>query len=62
MSTPVSFRHLGVREGFEVAWYLQPTQVRGGSTYVENGAGHHIAYEIENFCGRQHICSDDSFS
>jgi uncharacterized protein len=47
MSTPVSFRHLGVREGFEVAWYTPRTGLRGGSTFVEKGAGHHIAYEIE---------------
>ena len=46
MSTPVAFRHLGVRDGFEVAWFTPPTLLRGGSTFVEEGAGHHIAYEI----------------
>ncbi len=45
MSRPVAFRHLGVRDGFEVAWFTPPT-LRGGSTFVEQGAGHHIAYEI----------------
>ena len=46
MSTPVAFRHLGVRDGFEVAWFTLPTLLRGGSTFVEEGVGHHIAYEI----------------
>ena len=46
MSTPVAFRHLGIRDGFEVAWFMPPTLFRGGSTFVEEGAGHHIAYEI----------------
>jgi uncharacterized protein len=46
MSTPVAFRHLGVRDGFEVAWFTPPTLLRGGSTFVEDGVGHHIAYEI----------------
>ena len=45
MSTPVAFRHIGVRDGFEVAWFMPPI-LRGGSTFVEEGAGHHIAYEI----------------
>ena len=45
MSTPIAFRHLGLRNGFEVAWFTPPT-LRGGSTFVEEGAGHHIAYEI----------------
>ena len=46
MSTLVAFRHIGVRDGFEVAWFTPPTLLRGGSTFVEEGAGHHIAYEI----------------
>ena len=46
MSAPVAFRHIGVRDGFEVAWFTPPTLLRGGSTFVEGGAGHHIAYEI----------------
>ena len=46
MSTPVALRHIGVRDGFEVAWFTPPTLLRGGSTFVEEGAGHHIAYEI----------------
>jgi uncharacterized protein len=46
VSTPVAFRHIGVRDGFEVAWFTPPTLLRGGSTFVEEGAGHHIAYEI----------------
>jgi uncharacterized protein len=45
VSTPLAFRHLGVRDGFEVAWFT-PALLRGGSTFVEEGAGHHIAYEI----------------
>ena len=45
MTRPIAFRHLGVRDGFEVAWFA-PTLLRGGSTFVEAGAGHHIAYEI----------------
>jgi uncharacterized protein len=44
--TPVAFRHLGVRDGFEVAWFTPPALLRGGSTFVEVGVGHHIAYEI----------------
>jgi len=43
---PIAFRHLGVRDGFEVAWFAPPTLLRGGSTFVEAGVGHHIAYEI----------------
>jgi uncharacterized protein len=46
LSKPVAFRHLGVRDGFEVAWFAPPTLLRGGSTFIEEGAGHHIAYEI----------------
>ena len=46
MITPVAFRHIGVRDGFEVAWFSPPTVLRGGSTFVEEGAGHHIAYTI----------------
>ena len=46
MSRPVAFRHLGIRDGFEVVWCMPPTLFRGGSTFVEEGAGHHIAYEI----------------
>jgi uncharacterized protein len=45
LSRPTAFRHLGVREGFEVVWFAPP-RLRGGSTFVEAGAGHHIAYEI----------------
>jgi hypothetical protein len=45
LSRPTAFRHLGLREGFEVVWFAPPT-LRGGSTFVEAGAGHHIAYEI----------------
>jgi uncharacterized protein len=45
MTTPVAFRHFGVRDGFEVAWFAAP-MLRGGSTFVEESAGHHIAYEI----------------
>ena len=46
MSTPVAFRHIGVRDGFEVAWFTPPTLLLGGSTFVEEATGHHIAYEI----------------
>ena len=46
MTHAIAFRHLGVREGFEVAWFAPPTLLRGGSTFAEAGAGHHIAYEI----------------
>jgi hypothetical protein len=42
---PTAFRHLDVRDGFEVAWF-EPPRLRGGSTFVEDGAGHHIAYDI----------------
>jgi uncharacterized protein len=45
MPPPIAFRHLGVRDGFEVAWFAPPT-LRGGSTFIEGGVGHHIAYEI----------------
>ena len=45
MPAPTAFRHLGVRDGFEVAWF-EPPSLRGGSTFVEEGAGHHIAYDI----------------
>jgi uncharacterized protein len=46
MSTPVAFRHLGVRNGFEVAWFTPPALLRGGSTFIEEGVAHHIAYEL----------------
>ena len=46
MSAPTAFRHLGIRDGFEVAWFAPPEGLRGGSTFIEDGAGHHIAYEI----------------
>ena len=45
MPGPTAFRHLGVRDGFEVAWF-EPPALRGGSTFVEDDAGHHIAYDI----------------
>src|ERR687887_101397 len=45
MRAPIAFRHLGVRDGFELVWFDPPT-LRGGSTFVEDGAGHHIAYDI----------------
>jgi hypothetical protein len=46
MPSPTAFRHLGVRDGFEVAWVLPTGKLRGGSTFIEDGAGHHIAYEV----------------
>jgi uncharacterized protein len=46
MSTLTAFRHMGARDGFEVVWFTPPTLLRGGSTFVEEGAAHHIAYEI----------------
>jgi hypothetical protein len=46
MPSPTAFRHLGVRDGFEVAWFAPPEVLRGGSTFIEDGAGHHIAYDI----------------
>jgi hypothetical protein len=46
-STTTAFRHLGVRDGFEVAWFAPPTGLRGGSTFIEDGVGYHIAYDIK---------------
>ena len=46
MSAHVAFRHSGVRDGFEVAWFTPPTLLVGGSTFVEEATGHHVAYEI----------------
>jgi len=46
-SPPTAFRHLGVRDGFEVAWFAPPTGLRGGSTFIEDGVGYHIAYDIK---------------
>jgi uncharacterized protein len=46
MLSPIAFRHLGVRDGFEVVWFAPPTLLRGGSTFIEDGAGHHICYDI----------------
>ena len=46
MPSPTAFRHLGVRDGFEVAWFTPPEVLRGGSTFIEDSVGHHIAYDI----------------
>ena len=70
MSALVAFRHIGVRDGFEVAWFTPPTLLRGGSTFVEQDTGHHIAYEIRlapdgststaTIRSRPHNCHDAS--